>query len=84
MIFRETGGFERRRRYTRQHRACKVECLSPSRGREYFVFYERSEIKNLVTRDRVAASPQKNNPRIFARGLDCVTLSVLIFEVLLQ
>jgi len=35
MIFRETGGFERRRRYTRQHRACKVECLSPSRGREF-------------------------------------------------
>ncbi|KKR32330.1 MAG: hypothetical protein UT65_C0003G0016 [Parcubacteria group bacterium GW2011_GWF2_39_8b] len=62
----------------------RSECLSPSRGREYFVFYERSEIKNLVTRDRVAASPQKNNPRIFARGLDCVTLSVLIFEVLLQ
>jgi len=25
----------------------------PSRGREYFIFYEQSEIKNLVTRDRI-------------------------------
>jgi len=33
----------------------------PSRGREYFIFYEQSEIKNLVTRDRIPASPQQNN-----------------------
>jgi hypothetical protein len=27
--------------------------LSPSRGREYFIFYELCEIKNLVIRDRI-------------------------------
>jgi hypothetical protein len=31
----------------------RSECLSARRGREYFVFYKRSEIKNLVTRDRI-------------------------------
>ena len=33
------------------------ECLSPSRGREYLGFYERSVVKYLVTRDRIPHSP---------------------------
>ncbi len=37
-----------------------------SRGREYFIFYEQSEIKNLVTRDRISQlppSPRRANSR---------------------
>ena len=45
----------------------------PSRGREYLDFYEQSEIKSLVTRDRISPPPQNRiffvlydygNPRI--------------------
>jgi hypothetical protein len=58
-------GLERRRREAvlRPRRAL------PSRGREYLYFYERSEIKRLVTRDRVPSlkgisllSPRNRNP----------------------
>lgn len=37
-----------------------VTCLQvawPSRGREHFGFYERSDIKNLVIRDRFSLAP---------------------------
>ena len=60
------GRFERRR----QRKVLKKLFILSSRGREYFIFYERSEIKNLVTRDRISPPPQQIGIQISAKNME--------------